>query len=151
MNLAIRQGQARYNRCVENNWTPYGQGDLKGHQRGRLGELIFPGWFDGSEPDPDWSWEADIARGKKDFIDKHGRRWGIRTTPYTSRGLFLKPDDRDGLYVLIVVYAAPRCYVAGWITKSEAQENHQLQPMHCDKSKMCWSVPQSALHPFLPR
>ncbi len=141
----------RHRTCVALGYKAYGGGSPANHVNGRLGELVFPGWFDGSDPDPDYTWERDIARGKADFIDKQGRRWGIRTRRHKDDPLIIKPNDPYILYAQINTSRWPVLSVDGWYTKQEAEDKHQLHGMDCDPSRKIWEIPIGDLHPFLPR
>jgi len=150
MHQAVQEGRERYRICQEKSYKAYGGGSITNHINGRLAELVFPGWFDGSEPQ-DPSYQTDIQNGKCDFIDKEGRKWGIRSRRQKGEGLLVKPNDPFILYVNINTAEAPILSIDGWMDKTEVIKNYQLEPMRCNQRYKIYEVPRDDLHPFLPR
>ncbi len=128
------------------NSVPYGAGDQYTHCTGRLGELVFARFLHVTA-DPDYSLQADRSRGC-DLTGPDGTRWHIRASRHHDAGLMIKPGDPPGNYVLVITAAAPRCYIIGWYTRSEAEAHHILQPMRVDRTRKIWEIPQGDLHPF---
>ena len=150
MTQALTEGKERYRICQEKSYKAYGGGSLANHINGRLAELIFPAWFDGSEPQ-DPSYATDIRNGKCDFIDKAGRKWGIRSRRELGAGMIVKPTDPYIIFVGICTAQAPLISIDGWMKKTEVEQNYQLEGMRCNQRYKIYEVPRDDLHPFLPR
>ncbi len=145
MTRAIVEGTFRQDDATARRMTPYGSGTTENHISGRLAEIVFARFRNG-EPEADFSYEGDRRRGC-DYTDPAGVRWHVRSTRHENGGLLIRPKDPHGNYVLVVTARAPKCRIAGWITKASV-DSRPLVPMRCDPGRMIWDVPQGDLHPF---
>jgi len=105
---AENRAQMRQQYARQRGFTPKGLGSLDTDTLGCMGELAVSS-YEAAELDPDWRWEADVARGH----DVAG--WQVRCRGRLKHGLPIKAGE-VGRYMLVYGHQRPVMWLAGWIT-----------------------------------
>ena len=109
MELCREIGRKRQEYAERRNFRPYGHASAEKHASGYMGEVVMSKYLGVPMP-ADWTWEADKRRGH----DVGG--YQIRSWSAPDGNLLLRPDDKPGLYVLVLSHQRPTFYITGWTT-----------------------------------
>lgn len=108
---AENQARNQQQYAARRGFTPKGFGNYDTHLTGALGEFAVA-LYEGVQRDPDWTWEADMARGH----DVAG--WQVRTRTQARHGLNLHRGD-IGRFLLVYSHERPVMWLAGWLDAAE--------------------------------
>jgi hypothetical protein len=136
---AADRARRQHDYATRRGFVAKGFGTFGTHFLGCQGEAAVAKWA-GVELDPDWTWEADRARG----YDVAG--WQVRTRSRARAGLNLHRGDR-GRFLLVLGHQAPVMWLFGWLDAADGFRLGERRESGTG-DRAWWEVDQKYLRPL---